>query len=72
MKDLEGRKHQKYREYLEIENPNEAMKAILLTKTLTLEEVEEVIDLYIQLHGVTFDEMSFYPNGEQVSTGLFW
>lgn len=56
----------KYREYLKIQDPHEALKAIALSETLGLEEIEEAVALYAEVHGITVEEMSFYPNGERV------
>lgn len=56
----------KYEKYMKIADKYEACKAIALSKELGLTEIEEALDLYTKIHGITLDEMTFYPNGERV------
>lgn len=61
----------KYKEYLTINDPHEALRAIALSEKLSLEEMEEAVALYAELHGITVEEMSYYPNGENVIQAPF-
>ena len=61
----------KYREYLTINDPHEALKTIALSEELSLEEIEEAVTMYAKLHGITVEEMSYYPNGENVIQSMF-
>ena len=54
---------------MEMEDPHEALKAIMAKvekENLSVEEIEDKADEYANLHGITTWEMAFYPNGEQV------
>lgn len=56
-------------EIMNMENPNKALLAIekkIETEDLGLVEMENRVEEYAQKHGITTDEMSFYPNGERV------
>ena len=56
----------KYEKYLKIPDPHEALKAIALSEALGLNEIEEAVALYAEIHGITTEEMAYYPNGERV------
>lgn len=59
-------------EIMQMEDPHEALKAIVQkghTELTPLEEMMELVDRYSKLHKVSVDEMSFYPNGDRVITG---
>lgn len=56
----------KYEKYMKIANKYEACKAIALSEELSLMEIQEAVELYAKTHGITVDEMAFYPNGERV------
>ena len=54
---------------MKMENPHEALKAIekkVEAENLPLQELEDRVDQYANLHGIDPVEMAFYPNGERV------
>ena len=54
---------------MEMKDPHEALLAIVKkveTDDLGLVELENRVDQYATLHGVSEDEMAIYPNGERV------
>ncbi len=54
---------------MEIKDPHKALLAIaekVETDNLGLVEMESRVEQYANLHGITTDEMAFYPNGERV------
>ena len=56
-------------EIMKIKNPNEAM--LTMEKKVKAENLHpldwlEMVEKYMEIHGVTMDEMAYYPNGEQV------
>ena len=54
---------------MEMKDPHEALKAIMRkarSEMTPLEELEERVEQYANLHGIEVDEMAFYPNGERV------
>ena len=54
---------------MQMEDPHEALKAIMAgSKYLSLTEIFEVVERYLQLHQIDLDKMAFYPNGERVVT----
>lgn len=58
-------------EIMKIENPNEALLAMekkVETENLNFTEMIEMVEKYTKVHGITSDEMAYYPNGEQVIT----
>ena len=54
--------------YLQIENPNEALRQISTAEELSVQEIEDLLQEYARRHGVTLDDMAYYPNGE----GVMW
>lgn len=56
----------KIEEILSISNPNKAYMMIATDEEISLDEAEEILELYQEMHGVTLIEMAFYPNGEKV------
>ncbi len=54
---------------MEMEDPHKALLAIvekIEMDDLGLVEMEDRVDQYANLHGITVDEMAFYPNGKRV------
>lgn len=58
-----------WKEIMAMHNPHEALKQIekkIETENLSLQVMEDRVEEYATLHGITTDEMAFYPNGERV------
>lgn len=58
-----------WNEIMAIENPHEALKQMAKKvdeENLPIEELEIQPERYAKLHGITVDEMAFYPNGGRV------
>ena len=58
-----------WNQIMEMNNPHKALLAIvekIEVEDLGLVELEDRVQEYAAKHGVTLDEMSFYPNGERV------
>lgn len=58
-----------WNEIMKMQNPHEALKAIMRkaeAEMTPLEEVENRVEQYANLHKIEVDEMAFYPNGEKV------
>ena len=56
-------------EIMKMNNPYEALKQIeakVDRDNLAIEEMEVQTARYAKLHGITVDQMAFYPNGERV------
>lgn len=54
---------------MEMKDPHEALKAIMRKareEMTPLEELEERVEQYANLHGIDVMEMAYYPNGENV------
>lgn len=57
---------------MEMKDPHKALLAIaekIEADDLGLVEMENRVEQYADLHGITTDEMAFYPNGERVLGG---
>lgn len=54
--------------YLQIKNPNEALQKISTAEELSVQEIEDLLLEYAEVHGVTIDDMAYYPNG----VGVMW
>lgn len=54
--------------YLRIKNPNEALLKISTAEDLSIQEVEDILQEYAKQHGVTLEDMAYYPNGD----GVMW
>ncbi len=62
-----------WKEIMELKDPYEAMKKIALktwVEKLPLEEMMKATEKYAKIHGITEEEMAYYPNGEQVVKDL--
>lgn len=61
---------------MKIEDPREALKAIVVKvhlEHLPLDEQDEMVERYMEIHNVDDLEMAFYPDGERVVTPeLYW
>ena len=58
-----------WNEIMNIKDPHKALLAIaekIEADDLGLVEMENRVEQYANLHGITPDEMAFYPNGERV------
>ena len=56
-------------EIMKISDPHEALKQIeqkIRTENLLLQEMEDKVEEYANLHGIDTFDMAFYPNGERV------
>ncbi len=56
-------------EIMQIENPNEALLKIdekIVKEYLSIAEMEKQILNYMEKHGVSMEEMAFYPDGRHV------
>lgn len=54
---------------MQMDDPHEALKAIekkIDTDDLSIQEMEDRVEQYAQLHGIEVDEMAYYPNGDSV------
>ena len=51
---------------LQIKDPNEAMRQIIM-RTLDMKEAVEAVETYAKHHGIEVDEMAWYPDGENVA-----
>ena len=54
---------------MEMRDPHEALKRIVQkveVENLSLQELEDRVEQYAKMHGITTDEMAFYPNGDKV------
>ncbi len=64
-----------WKEIVNINNPRQAMLEIdkmVSKENLLLEEMIEIVEQYAELHGVTIEEMSFYPDGRRVIGTQGW
>ena len=52
---------------LQIEDPNEAMRQILLTAK-DVKELEDSVEMYANFHKIEDYEMAYYPDGENVAS----
>ncbi len=57
---------EKTEEILAITDPNKAYFALAMDDEIPLDEMEKILDQYMEKYNVTQAEMAFYPNGEQV------
>lgn len=55
----------KKQEIMQIQNPQEAWKAIA-TSGLPMDEILSMAQEYAEQNGIEIEEMAYYPNGEQV------
>lgn len=58
-----------WKQIMEMSDPHKALLAIaekIEADDLGLVEMENRVEQYANLHGITPDEMAFYPNGERV------
>ena len=58
-----------WKQIMEMHDPHKALLAIvekIEADDLGLVEMENRVEQYANLHGITPDEMAFYPNGERV------
>ena len=56
-------------EIMKMNDPHEALKQMekkVEEENLPIEELEVQPERYAKLHGITVDQMAFYPNGERV------
>ena len=51
---------------MKMEDKYAVTKLICLSEDLSIEEMEEAMQRYADLHGIDTMEMAFYPNGERV------
>ena len=54
---------------IDMENPHEALKAIakkIDIENLSIQEMEDRITQYLNLHNIDLEDMAFYPNGGRV------
>ncbi len=54
---------------MEMKNPRKALIAInekVEKEMLPLEEMAKAVEKYAEKHGITVEEMAYYPNGENV------
>ena len=59
----------RWMEIMKIENPNQALIAIyekVDSEMLSLQEMEDMVEMYAEIHGIIVDEMAYYPNGDNV------
>ena len=58
-----------WKQIMEMQNPHEALKASeakVDREDLPIEEMEQMVEKYATLHGISIEEMAYYPNGESV------
>ena len=58
-----------WEQIMKIENPYEALRQMekkVDEENLPVEELEIQPERYAKLHGITVDQMAFYPNGDRV------
>ncbi len=56
-------------EIMKIQDPHKALLEIerkVHVEFLPIQDMEDAVEKYIQIHGITLEEMAFYPNGDRV------
>ena len=58
-----------WKQIMAMKNPHEALKQIeakVDRENLPIDEMEAQTEKYAKLHGITVEQMAFYPSGEMV------
>ncbi len=61
-----------WKEIMSIKDPNKALLEIenkVHLENLSLEEMEDMMEMYAEMHNTTTEQMAYYPNGENVISG---
>ena len=56
-------------EIMKIQDPHKALIQIdkkIGEEKLSIQDMEDAIEKYTQIHGITQEEMAFYPSGDRV------